>query len=157
MVLFKWLQKRVSDLLFFSGGILVTVKGTNLNSVEEPVMVVVVIRNNDTAVYYQVQGLCILHIGGFRGAHAGCAPLRDPILSFWHTNFTKRSHLGSPCPPYEVHAPLPEILDPPLLQVVKGFHIVRVSHWLQTKERDWAISLYIRPLARALVPFSAKM
>ena len=32
-------------------------------------------------------------------------PLRDPILSFWHTNFTKRSRLGSPRPPYEVHAP----------------------------------------------------
>ena len=31
--------------------------------------------------------------------HPPCAPLRDPILSFWHTNFTKCSHLGSPGPP----------------------------------------------------------
>ena len=40
-----------------------------------------------------------ISIGGFRGAHPARAPLRDPILSFWHTNFTKRSCLGSPRPP----------------------------------------------------------
>ena len=44
-------------------------------------------------------------IGGFRGAHPARAPPRDPILSFWHTNFTKCSCLGSPRPPYEVHTP----------------------------------------------------
>ena len=50
-----------------------------------------------------------------QGPHPAHAPLRDPILSFRHTNFTKHSCLGSPRPPYEVHAPLREILDPPLL------------------------------------------
>ena len=48
------------------------------------------------------------------GAHLVHTPLRDPILSFRHTNFTKHSYLGSPCPPHEVHIPLREILDPPL-------------------------------------------
>ena len=32
-------------------------------------------------------------------------PLRVQILSFWHTNFSKCSHLGSWRPPYEVGAP----------------------------------------------------
>ena len=31
--------------------------------------------------------------------------LRVQILSFLHTKFLKRTRLGSPCPPYEVHAP----------------------------------------------------
>ena len=36
-------------------------------------------------------------IGGFRGGRIRRAPpLRDPILSFWHTNFTKRSRLHAP-------------------------------------------------------------
>ena len=49
--------------------------------------------------------------------HPARAPLRDPIPSFRHTNFMKRSHLRSPPPPppYEVHVPPREILDPPLL------------------------------------------
>ena len=38
-------------------------------------------------------------IGGFRGVRTRCTPVRDPILSFWHTNFTKHSRLGSPRPP----------------------------------------------------------
>ena len=42
-------------------------------------------------------------------------PLRIQILSFWHTKFSKCNRFGSPRPPYEVHAPLREILDPPLL------------------------------------------
>ena len=33
------------------------------------------------------------------GAHLACTPLRDPILSFRHTNFMKCSRLGSPRPP----------------------------------------------------------
>ena len=33
------------------------------------------------------------------GGASGARPPRDPILSFWHTNFTKRSCLGSPRPP----------------------------------------------------------
>ena len=34
-------------------------------------------------------------IGGSRGR---APPLRVPILSFWHTKFSKRNHLGSPHP-----------------------------------------------------------
>ena len=55
-------------------------------------------------------------IGGSRGRRR---PFQ--ILSFWHTNFLKRSHLGSWCPPYEVGAPLQEILDPPLDSVTVSF------------------------------------
>ena len=49
----------------------------------------------------------LLHllIGGSRGARPARAPLRVPILLFWHTKFLKRNCLGSPHPPYEVHAP----------------------------------------------------
>ena len=51
-------------------------------------------------------------------AHPTRAPLRVPFLLFRHTNFSKRSHIGSRCPPYEVGAPLlRQILDPPLLCV----------------------------------------
>ena len=40
-----------------------------------------------------------ISIGGSRGAHlARTPPLRVPILSFWHTKFSKRNHLGSPHP-----------------------------------------------------------
>ena len=47
-----------------------------------------------------------LFIGGFRGGRAPAhAPLRVQILSFWHTKFAKCNCLGSPRPPYEVHAP----------------------------------------------------
>ena len=48
--------------------------------------------------------LALADLGGAHPAHAPPPP-RDPILSFWHTNFMKRSCLGSPRPPYEVHAP----------------------------------------------------
>ena len=54
--------------------------------------------------------------GGSRGRRRR-APLRVQILSFWHTNFSKRSHLGSWRPPYEVGAPLREILDPLLISI----------------------------------------
>ena len=49
-----------------------------------------------------------------RGRTRRTPPLRVPILSFWHTNFTKHSCVGSWRSPYEVGAPLREILDPPL-------------------------------------------
>ena len=40
------------------------------------------------------------------GGAAGAYPLRVQILSFWHTNFSKRSCLGSWAPPpYEVGTP----------------------------------------------------
>ena len=53
------------------------------------------------SVLYGIQSISI---GGSGGRHRH-APPRVPILSFWHTNFSKRSHLGSWCPPYEVGAP----------------------------------------------------
>ena len=40
-----------------SGGILITATGTNLDSVAEPVMVVVIIVNRNIAVYYQVMAI----------------------------------------------------------------------------------------------------
>ena len=56
----------------------------------------------------------IIVIGGSRGRTRQAPPLRDPIFSFRHTNFTKQ-----PCwefaPPYKVGAPIREILDPPLI------------------------------------------
>ena len=50
------------------------------------------------------------------GARAGArGPLRVPILSFWHTKFSKRNCLGSPHPLLRgPRPPLREILDPPL-------------------------------------------
>ena len=56
-------------------------------------------------------------IGGSRGGVMAHAPRRVQILLFWHTKFSKRNLLGSPGPPYEVHTPLREILDPPLTYV----------------------------------------
>ena len=52
-------------------------------------------------------GQCFAHYasGGSRGAPPAHAPLRVQILSFWHTNFSKCSRLGSWRPPYEVGAP----------------------------------------------------
>ena len=44
-------------------------------------------------------------IGRSRGCHRCMSPPRVQILSFWHTNFTKCSCLGSWRPPYEVGAP----------------------------------------------------
>ena len=39
------------------------------------------------------------------GGAAGARPLMVQILSFWHTNFTKRSHLGSWRPPIRLAPP----------------------------------------------------
>ena len=52
--------------------------------------------------------------GGAAGARP---PLRVQILSFWHTNFSKCSRLGSWRPPTRSARPLREILDPPLISV----------------------------------------
>ena len=58
-----------------------------------------------------------IYLGVACPAHAPPpSPPRVQILSFRHTKFLKRNHLGSPRPSYEVHAPLQEILDPPLYQ-----------------------------------------
>ena len=40
-----------------------------------------------------------------QGAPPVCSPLRVQILSFWHTNFSKRSCLGSWCPPTRTAPP----------------------------------------------------
>ena len=48
------------------------------------------------------------------GTHPARGPLRDSILSFQHTNFTKHSHVGSWHPLPMSWAPPWEILDPPL-------------------------------------------
>ena len=48
--------------------------------------------------------------GGSRGA-TGMCPLWVQILSFWHTNFSKHSRLGSWHPPMRLVLPLWEILD----------------------------------------------
>ena len=50
------------------------------------------ILKDDGIQFYKI----IRCIGGSRGARPARAPLRVPILSFWHTKFSKRNHLGSP-------------------------------------------------------------
>ena len=62
-------------------------------------------------------------IGGSRGR----APLKDPILSFWHTNFTKHSRLGSPRLPLWGPRPLQEILDLPLYRLLKEICVILES------------------------------
>ena len=60
-----------------------------------------------------------INIGGSRrGVPGARPPQRVQILSFWHRKFSKSNRLGSPRP-YEVHAPLLEILDPPLIKSQK--------------------------------------
>ena len=55
-------------------------------------------------------------IGGSRGARPARAPLRVPILSFWHKKILKRNCLVSPHPLLRgPRPPLREILDPPLV------------------------------------------
>ena len=68
----------------------------------------------------QNQVFWLLHCsGGSRGVPLAHTPPRVQILLFWHTNFLKRSRLGSWHPPYEVGTPPQEILDPPLHCVYK--------------------------------------
>ena len=60
-------------------------------------------------------GQLILHWRIQGGAPRRAPPPRDPIFSFQHTNFMKRSHLweSTPPPPLRgLYAPLREILDP---------------------------------------------
>ena len=59
----------------------------------------------------KIPSILLAGLGGVPGAR----PLpRVQILSFRHTKFSKCNRLRSPRPPFEVHAPLREILDPPL-------------------------------------------
>ena len=97
--------------------------------------------------------------GGSRGAPTARAPppLRVQILSFRHTNFWKRSRLGSWRPPYEVWRPhmgnpgsatawfvihfewryFPSIFT---LQYL-NFHVIHIKLWSQSKPSNttWAI------------------
>ena len=54
-------------------------------------------------------------------------PLRVQILSFRHTQFSKLNCLRSQCPPYELDAPLREILDPPLQGVTVENKLMKLS------------------------------
>ena len=51
-------------------------------------------------IIFTVLHMLLAHPGGT----AGTRPLIVPILLFWHTNFTKHSHIGSPAP-YEDGVP----------------------------------------------------
>ena len=48
---------------------------------------------------------CIILLVVDPGGGAGAYPLQVQILSFWHTNFLKSSHLGSWFPPWGQHPP----------------------------------------------------
>ena len=50
-----------------------------------------------------------------QGAPLARAPLQVQILSFWHTNFSKRSRLGSWHPPTRLAPPYGKSLDPLLI------------------------------------------
>ena len=69
-------------------------------------------------------------IGGSRGGVPGARLLRVQILSFRQTKFSKCNCLGNPRPPYEVHAPLWGILDPPLciLKCETVHHYIITNH-----------------------------
>ena len=66
--------------------------------------------------------------GGSKGAHPAWAPLKGPILLFWHTNFMKCSHVRS-WHPVRGWSPLREILDPSLF--TDNNITNRASHALQ--------------------------
>ena len=55
-------------------------------------------------------------------------PPRVQILLFWHTNFSKRSHLGSWRPPTMSVPPLWEILDPLLYCRTKYYVWEKFAH-----------------------------
>ena len=63
----------------------------------------------------------INNIGGSGGRARCTPPLRVPILSFDIQNFRNVTASGVHTPSYEVHAPLREILDPPLNKHCTGF------------------------------------
>ena len=66
------------------------------------------LRPNPSTLLEKLAHISVVDPGG----STGMRPPRGQILSFWHTNFSKRSCLGSWRSPYEVGAPLREILDP---------------------------------------------
>ena len=68
------IMKRIILFVFCSGGILITVTGTNMDSVAEPIMVVTVIEGNRVSVYYQVQRILrqIPNVWSFNRIHLNC-------------------------------------------------------------------------------------
>ena len=80
---------------------------------------------NSLKIHYKISNygaLILWYSGGSRGGrHRHVPPPRVEILSFWHTNFTKRSRLGSWHPPMRLAPPLREILDA-LLWYVVNYH-----------------------------------
>ena len=58
-----------------------------------------------------------LNIGGSNRVATGSCPLRVPILSFWHADFSKDSCVRSWHLPTVSAVPLQEILDPPLINI----------------------------------------
>ena len=83
--------------------------GQTLSSIQQSAFV-------HKSVNFSTANCKTISIGGSRGGAPDARPLWVQILSFWHAKFLKRSRLGDArAPPYEVHAPLREILDPPLI------------------------------------------
>ena len=74
------------------------------------------------------------------GAPLVCAPLQVQILSFWHTNFSKCSHLRSWCLPYEVGTPLREILDLLLIMILDEEQATNASEALTVSKTIWGDS-----------------
>ena len=75
--------------------------------------------------------------GGSKGAHP--APPRVLILSFWHTNFTKRSRVRNWHPSLRGGRLLREILDPPL-KYINVVSVYFVSWLLQILNFKWAVN-----------------
>ena len=89
-------------------------------------------------------------IGGSRGH----APLRVQILSFWHTNFMKRSHFWSPCPPMRSTPPLREILDLPLITFILWLLVNQCSMRVNQKSKSknvWRKGTYFRVRDRFVI------
>ena len=88
--------------------------------------------------------------GGSRGAPPAHTPLWVHILSFWHTNFSKHSCLGSWCHPYEVGAPYgkswirhryvsflsPSVIRARELQYISPFRVFGFFDALQKSKHD---------------------
>ena len=61
-----------------------------------------------------MSSICYTRIGGSRGRTRRAPPLRSQFFHFDIQNFRNVTASGVHTPSYEVHAPLREILDPPL-------------------------------------------
>ena len=110
---FKWIHFIISGMFSeaYLGSILCKLchyaaMGSTASSVFS-IIAIALVKYRSVKVSTKVKPILFKFIGGSRGAPSvRPLPPRDPILSFWHTNFPKCSRLGSPChPAYEVHAP----------------------------------------------------